>query len=442
MKKFALCFPLFWATLVYSQNGNGSFFRCNATHTGVYSAEKYSSFGGLKWKFKTGGRIFGSPALCNGTAFIGSEDKSLYAIAIANNRLLWKFGTGGAITSTPAVFGNVVYFASYDGFFYAVDAVSGSLRWKFKTNGEKRMGAKGLWTMKPVNEYMEDLFDFFLSSPVIDKKEGIVYFGSGDGSVYALHAGNGTLAWKFATGGIVHTSPAIYNGKLYIGSWDRYFYALDAKTGKEKWKFKTGVDTVYHLLEGIQSSATISDRMVYFGSRDGYYYALDAETGQLVWKYSARNSWILTTGAVKDNTIYIGTSDTYQLVALDARSGKEKYHVQASGYIYSSPSIAGNTAYFGDFTGQMFAVDLKAGGKIGHVYATPGRKANAANLLNKGKLDFGYVVKGMDLSYYSATVAGMKKLYLLGPILSSPVVSDGSLYFGSGDSCLYAVRLK
>ena len=80
----------------------------------------------------------------------------------------------------------------------------------------------------------------FLSSPV--SGGNTVYFGSGDGNVYALDAATGVLRWKFHTGNVVHASPALAAGTLYVGSWDSYFYALDAASGKERWRFKTGED--------------------------------------------------------------------------------------------------------------------------------------------------------------------------------------------------------
>jgi outer membrane protein assembly factor BamB len=101
------------------------------------------------------------------------------------------------------------------------------------------VGAKGLWTMKPTDLYMEDLWDFFLSSPVIGvngpgiNKGPTVYFGSSDGNLYALDAISGSLKWKFKTNGIINTSPALYDGIVYFGSWDTYMYAADAQTGKE-----------------------------------------------------------------------------------------------------------------------------------------------------------------------------------------------------------------
>ena len=59
---------------------------------------------------------------------------------------------------------------------------------------------------------MPDPFDCYLSSPAV--WNGAVYFGSGDGNVYALDAASGALRWKFKTGDVVHASPAIADGMV------------------------------------------------------------------------------------------------------------------------------------------------------------------------------------------------------------------------------------
>jgi len=401
----------------------------------------HGRFGALLWKYQTGGKIFSSPLLYRDLLLFGSEDGHLYALHASTGTLAWKFKTDGPAYGSPAVCDDKVFFTSYDGNFYAVNAATGRLQWKFSTRGEKRAGAKGLWGMKPTTEYMDDPFDFFLSTPATDSSAGLVYFGSGDGNLYALSMTDGRLQWHFSTDGVIHTSPVLSNNTLYFGSWDRYLYALDSRTGREKWKFRTQADTAYHLLEGIQASPLVYYGHVYFGARDGYFYSLDTATGQLTWKYSANNSWILTTAAAKDDIIYTGTSDTYLLLALDAATGREKFRATANGYVYSSPLIDTNTVYFGDFTGQMLAVDRLSGQVIDRL-ETPGRVKYADSILNKGKLDFAYMTKGMDLAYYTTTVVGMHKLYKLGPILSKPVIGSGVIYFGSADGRLYAVRLN
>ena len=269
----------------------------------------------------------------------------------------------------------------------------------------------------------------------------MLYFGSSDGNLYALDAGTGLLKWKFKTNGIIHNSPALYNGMVFFGSWDTYLYAVDAQTGKEKWKFKTREQPGMHLLEGIQASPAVEDSIVYFGARDGYFYALHADRGDTVWTFSADNSWVLTTAAIQDGTVYFGTSDTYLMLALDAKTGRKKYSVKAAGYLYSSPAIAGHTVYYGDFTGNFYALDLNSEGKQWQVFATDGRKANAPRILNeKGELDFSFTAGTQDLALYETSVDVMHEFYNLGSIVSSPAITGTAVYFGSADGYLYSLE--
>lgn len=445
MKKTGFIFLISFLSVrcsLHHPESNG-IFHANKAHTGVYSAGDYKNFGKLIWKFRTGGKIFSSPVIVDGIVYVGSEDSNCYAISTATGELKWKFHTGGAVSSSPAVLDQVVYFSSYDGYVYALNTATGSEVWKFKTGGEKKVGALGLWTMKPADMYMEDLWDFFLSSPVMDSENGQLYFGSSDGNLYAVDAKTGSLIWKFKTNGIIHNSPALDKGTVYIGSWDTYLYAIDTKTGKEKWRFKTREQPVYHVLEGIQASPTVADSMVYFGARDGYFYALHASTGDTAWTFSADNSWVLTTAAIRDSTIYFGTSDTYLLIALDTKTGRKKYTMKASGYLYSSPAIAGQTAYYGDFTGNFYALDLNSAGKNWQTFSTESRKTNAARILNpKGELDFAFTAGAQDLALYESNVDVMNEFYTLGSIVSSPAISGNAVYFGSSDGYLYALELK
>jgi outer membrane protein assembly factor BamB len=181
------------------------------------------------------------------------------------------------VPSTPAIASGLVYFTSYDGKFYAVDARTGKLRWKFATGGERRFEAKGIHGLQPKNQTIADPWDVYLSSPVV--AHGTVYFGSGDGNLFALDAVSGELRWKFPTGDVVHASPAFAGGTLYFGSWDSYFYAVDAVSGKEKWRLHGGED--HHSQPGrVSSSPAVVDGVVYTGCRDSNVYAIDAASGK------------------------------------------------------------------------------------------------------------------------------------------------------------------
>ncbi|HSD07493.1 PQQ-binding-like beta-propeller repeat protein [Flavobacterium sp.] len=407
----------------------------------VFKGEKYNPLGSVKWVFKTKGKIFSSPIVYQGIVYIGSEDGFLYAIQEKMGKKLWKFQTGGAVHSSPTVYKNTVYFGSFDGYYYAVDSKKGSLKWKFKTGGEHWSGEVSFLGLKPYDRYMDDLWDFFLSSPVVnpDAKDPSVFFGSSDGNVYALNANTGKLKWKFAANGSIHCSPALYKKTLYVGSWDANLYAIDIKTGKQRWKFETGNKVGF---KGIESSVAVANDMVYFGARDPFLFAVNAETGKLVWKYDAAYSWIISSPVVSNGVIYFGTSDTFWLVGIDAKTGKQLFVFQANGYVYSSPAIMGDTAYFGDFTGNFFAINTKSLGKEPSVFSTESRKKMAAEILKDNVLDFSYAGKGADLSFYETNQTVMNQFYKLGSIVSSPFIANNTVYFGSADGNCYAIKLK
>src|SRR3974390_870395 len=281
-------------------------FRGDPQHSGVYNSPGVPKLSGVKSKFHTAGRIISSPAIVNGTAYVGSTDTNLYAIDTATGTQKWKFTTGGWVVSSPAVSNGVVYFGSYDSFFYALDAADGQLKWKFQTAGERRYAGKHLHHLEPAAETMPDPWDFFLSSPAV--VNGTVFFGSGDGNIYALDAATGAQKWRFQTGDVVHSSPAIVDNTLYIGSWDTYLYALETATGKEKGSFRTGDDPLVHNHIGDRKSPLLLDGVVYFGCRDANVYAVDTSTGKQKWVFANEGSWVNNSPVIYGGKIYFGTS--------------------------------------------------------------------------------------------------------------------------------------
>jgi outer membrane protein assembly factor BamB len=391
------------------------------------------------WTFKTGGKIFSSPYIYKSVAFIGSEDQHLYAIDTRSGKLKWKFKTEGTVYSTATASNELVYFGSFDGHYYAVDIKTGEMRWSFRTGGEKWMGGKGYFGMKPDTLQIDDPWEFFLSSPVLATvgNSSVLVFGSSDNNVYAVDALTGSLKWKFTTAGIVHSSPAIFNNTVYIGSWDTFLYAIDLSSGALKWKFKTGSDMG---MTGIQASPVVDHGLVYFGARDANFYALDANTGEVRWKYFADNSWVLSNAVSKNNTIYFGTSDSFLVIALDATTGEAKWKTKLHGYVYSTPFIDKAHLFVGDFTGELYMVNA-GDGKIESSFLTASKKMDGPQKLNKGDLDFAKLAEGKDMAQYTTTKFVMDELYNLGAIVSSPVVENDMLYFGAADGNLYAIKI-
>lgn len=408
-------------------------FRGDAAHSGLTAGEGPKALKGVKWSFQTGGPITSSPVLADGRLYIGSDDKALHALDQATGVERWKFDTGGAVRSTPAVAGGVVYFGSYDGNFYALNAADGTLRWKFATEGERKFAAKGLHGSKPRAQIIPDAWDVWLSSPVV--VGGRVFFGSGDGCIYALDVADGKLAWKFATGNVVHSSPAVVDGVLYVGSFDTFFYALDAATGELKWKLKTGEDPENHNQEGIPSSPCVAEGVVYIGCRDFHLYAVGAKDGAVKWKHKI--TWVIATPTVRDGVVYASTSIPAMFFALDAKTGEEMFKVEFKLPAFSSPTLAGAMAYVGSFDGKLYAIDLPTR-KIAWSFQTQAAKDNVRQPLTpEGDFNPKTMFKSDS---FEAMFAAVDALFSIGAITSSPLVEGGVVYVGSADGNVYALE--
>ncbi len=52
------------------------------------------------------------------------------------------------------------------------------------------------------------------------------------------------------------------------------------------------------------------------------------------------------------------------------------------------------------------------------------------------------LIRSKDTAAYATSADVLVQLYKLGPIVSSPAINKGVVYFGSADGFLYAVNLK
>jgi len=348
--------------------GQSPQFRGGPRLTGVVETSGVESFGGVAWRFETGGTVRSSAALVDETLFVGSSDGHLYALDAESGRLVWDFDSGSPIASSPAVTGGVVLVGSRDGVLHGISASDGTPLWHRKTGPDLPLpwGYEG--------------WDYILSSPTV--VGGTAYWGSGDGNVYAVDPRTGEEIWRFATEGRVRSSPAVADGLLVVGSSDGFVYALDAESGAERWRFETdGVsfDSAEFGFDRRQVSASpaIRDGVVYIGSRDASLYALDASNGDQIWRFDEDSSWIITTAAVTADRVFSGRSSSGNIRAIDRETGTEVWRVEAGAYVYSSPVVVGRTLYVGQGDGDFVALDVASGEERwvyrsgGAIYATP-----------------------------------------------------------------------
>ncbi len=137
------------------------------------------------------------------------------------------------------------------------------------------------------------------------------------------------------------------------------------------------------------------------------------------WQFHTKGQ-ILSSPAISGGVLYIGSSDHF-LYALDAGTGALKWKFETAGRITSSPAVSEGLVFFGSFDSNFYAVDA-ATGKLKWEFKTAGERRFAATHLH-----------GAEPA--AETMPDPFDFYL-----SSPVVSNGAVYFGSGDTNIYALE--
>lgn len=370
-----------------------------------------------KWHFTTGGRIYSSPLIAGDLILFGSGDSCFYALDKTDGKEIWRFKSGGAVNCDAAICESAVLFASADGYLYSLDVNTGRLNWKAATGKEK----------------MLDLWDYYLSSPVVSG--GLVFRGSSDSCLYALEAGTGNLKWKFRAGGMIHATPVIEKNAVMFGDFAGNFYALNAADGSLLWQFKT-VGDLYFPNGEVQKGGTIGGETVYFGSRDFNVYALNTKTGRGKWNMKERGSWVVATPVIYGEHIYFGTSDTHSFYCLRKSDGEVIWKIRLPMRVYGSAIVCNDVVYFGCFDGKLRGVDPLTGAPVTE-FLTQGCKDNYQKVFNDdGSFRSNFELYGRDY------VESERIIHTLGAILSTPVADAGVLYFGSSDGNLYAVEVR
>jgi polyvinyl alcohol dehydrogenase (cytochrome) len=170
--------------------------------------------------------------------------------------------------------------------------------------------------------------------------EGTGYRSAEQAGISAANVGKLTLKWAFAfpEANQVRSKPAIVGDWLIIGSQFGEVYCLNKQTGKIGWRFLAKA-AIRGAISVVQNQTSIH---AFFADNSTNVYAVDVKTGKLVWESKAgKHPQSGNTGsvAVYDNMVYVPLtsievasvldpsypccSSSGEIVALDARSGKE-----------------------------------------------------------------------------------------------------------------------
>ena len=143
--------------------------------------------------------------------------------------------------------------------------------------------------------------------------DGIAYVATADNLLLALDADSGEEKWRFTAGFSIWAQPTYYEGTLFVASLDRNLYAIDASDGSEKWSVELGGAM------SAQPVVNVAENLVYAASYDQELHALDIDSGEEMWAVPSTD-WIWSAPALKDNTLYFGDSSG-NVFAVNAANG-------------------------------------------------------------------------------------------------------------------------
>jgi serine/threonine-protein kinase len=377
------------------------------------------------WKYRAGGEITSAPVVAGGTVYVtskmstpdsknaatGSSARAMaHAVDALSGKARWSVRIEAGSESSPAVVAGPVgedqgrvYFGSHMGLVHALDARTGEQIWTSRAYIRDNEFA--------VSRGWPGLGVHIVSSPAADR--GTVYIGGGDCDVYALDAARGTPRWTYQANqellpgwpasrplrpGMdyapqVHSSPAVVDGTVFICGADRYLYALDAATGQPRWS----------RLTGSEASPAVSGGTVYVGGSSGVVHALDAVTGAPRWQHQAAG--LMFGGhqppAVAGGIVYLAARRGRHggaVVALDAATGQRRWVHRCRTAVSTAPAVAG-----------------------GLVYVSTGKHLVALSTVTGAR----------QWRHRPGWLAGL---------VSSPSVAGNTLFAGTGEGYLYALK--
>lgn len=271
--------------------------------------------------------------------YLSTRKGFVYCIDGRRHEILWKFEAPEPLASPPHIAQDSVYVFDIKNILYSLDK-EGKLRWKKRFEEEITSG--------------------------IEENNRQIYFGTANGSFFALNQDNGEKLWSFQTGEAIRSKPVVARGIimfgcddhnlyfltgkgalidrfnfkdkiqapltidgdfLYLGSEDRYFYCIDIKKRKQRWKVKTGSQTYI--------PPVVDENRVFFLCWNGVLYCLNKKNGTILWWNTVPSRSFYHLEIIEKKIVVSSFSSL--LVCFEIETGEKKGNFDASQEIRSNP---------------------------------------------------------------------------------------------------------
>lgn len=326
----------------------------------------------------------------------------------------------GASWPGLAADGNAAYLA--DGaLVYAIDLKDGRELWHYPAKANSKLS--------------------FIATPVVTP-DGLVIIGSA-GNNHTLFALNPkdinsetnapVEAWTFSEAEDHWVAaPLIVGNRLFAPNADGNLYVLnldDEQSAKKPVK-------VVELNGRLWAQPVTDGKRVFVTSLDHSVYAIDAETYKILWHKDLNGAIPGALALGSDGMLYVG-SFASQLERFDPATGEHASVMDTDGWVWNTPSIEGDTLYFGDLNGKFYSFNTKD------------KKLNWPSVQPDGPITANPLVLGNTIlvamesgSVYEVDQEGRSKVWSQpgGKIYTTPVASGDLILVAplEADAYLYA----
>lgn len=303
-------------------------------------------------------------------------------------------------------------------------------------------------------------------SPTVVAVDGLLYFGTLDGRIYAVSAQTGEKVGRLKVNEGYETTCAYYDGSLIyaIRYGRRTLVRYDVRESKRLWGMEAGhiaseplvaskgvfVAALYNHVDRYaldtgdriwrfdtdgqhRSSPALAGEALVVGCDSGQLYALNAATGKLKWEHQA-GAGVLATPCIGDSTVYVGALDSV-FYALDLADGSVRWRFRAQDAVVQPAATDGKRVLFGSNDGRLYALAARTGEKLWQFEAKS--VVSTPPVIAGGVVYFG----SLDHHYYALDVHSGQELWRYeteGRVRTAPVVWGRYLFGASEDRYVYA----
>lgn len=270
-----------------------------------------------------GGGYGGGIAIDGGKLFGTSGYGGVFALDPSSGKVIWEKNVGVPIRAAPTAAGDRVYVITSEGRFLCLSGVDGT----------------ELWATRGLPQQASRVMNV---SPAVSSDIVVVPYPSGD--VVALKVSDGTAVWSESLTRMRTTSqltalsdaasPAIDNGMVFAVGHAGRMVATQSATGERVWSIN---------LPGTQTPCVAGEN-VFVVDTSGQLMALGRKDGKIQWTTKLPGGKTFAGPVLAGGSLWL-TSNTGQLVGVDAATGQVKGQQDLGDPVFVPPIVAQGRMY-------------------------------------------------------------------------------------------------